>query len=502
MNFKTRMIISILLLLLVSIALPLLIIFVQRFSPPIYVFSYVLLLIGIGTFFWAGLTKIIITITYIFLTILFLYTFPEYDLPIVITGSILFLFNPYKFIETIFSKNLKTDRENNLYKMVRKKNQQYFLYHQDMKKFYYLPNYILLYKNKFYKLIRYTIPAILYGAASFFSFYRLKSFINFANSIKYYDNLMFWFISVIVILITALFIQYKGFKSAVRFILIFIFPYLFYIIFHMATFPKNDLLIKYFILAGCIIGLFVVIIVQIPYYYQRVIYYSYSYFDNKNNLDVYANGVYEKYIYHKGHQRHGIYLLNTNLLDFQEKFKWLLIYANYHHIIITSYTYKAGELKLYCAFRTDKKKQPNRLLKYLSKLYKNKNIILTSFVDQDALYYPEKFSNTDNYIIARAIKEANVLKDFGLNKNIILSLFINFDEHKNMVEFAREKQINIYDLSNYKALAEVRVELKNDANQIELVLRDILSSLYFHNGKFLKVVIRYSVEKVNKYLLN
>lgn len=504
MKLVTRLVISIILFTLGSIALPLLIIFVKNpnFSPAIYVFSYILLLIGIGTFFWGGLTKIFINTTYILLTILFLYTFPTYDIAIIITGSALFMLNPYKFMENIFSKNLCREREKSYYKLVSKKNQEYFLYHQEMKKFFHMKSYIMLYKNFFYRFIRYSIPAMLYGAASFFSFYRLKSFLNFTESLtNYYDNLLFWFVSIVVILITAMIIQYKGFSSAFRFLLFFIFPYMFYIIYHIVSFPKNDMLIKYFILAACILGLIVVIAVQIPYYYQRVIYYTYNYFDNKNGQDVYANGLYEKNIIKEGHQRHGIYLMNMALADFQYKFKWLLIYCNYNKIIITAYTYKQNEIKLYCVFRTDKKKQPKKMLNYLSRLFKNKSIILNQFVDKESVYLNELFINTENYLVAKAIKDANLLKEFGLRKPVVISLFANFKEHRDMIEFAREKKINIYDLSNLDSIAEIRMMLPNDNNAIELAIRDIYASLIFHNVLNTRVVVRYSIAKVNNILV-
>ena len=84
---------------------------------------------------------------------------------------------------------------------------------------------------------------------------------------------------------------------------------------------------------------------------------------------------------------------------------------------------------------------------------------------------------------------------------MVISLFANFKEHRDMIEFAREKKINIYDLSNLDSIAEIRMMLPNDNNAIELAIRDIYASLIFHNVLNTRVVVRYSIAKVNNILV-
>ncbi|MGI6782241.1 MAG: hypothetical protein ACOX56_05405 [Acholeplasmataceae bacterium] len=72
-------------------------------------------------------------------------------------------------------------------------------------------------------------------------------------------------------------------------------------------------------------------------YMRRVTYHSSNYLDTNNNHFVYANLLYEPYMFNEYFTTVGIYELNIDIDQFHDRLNDVLAYANFKLFFITAY---------------------------------------------------------------------------------------------------------------------------------------------------------------------
>ena len=491
MNLKKRLITSLIIILAATISLPLLIIYLKSYSIRSYIYSYIICLLIMSTFFLGGFSKLIINLIYAILVSILIYTLYKYELVVMVLGAILFVLNPLRFFERFLKTKFKENTKTELRNLVRDDSYVFYSYTNEMKKVFHSESLSLYNKNHFYRFLRNMTSSIMISSAVFISFYYAVPYRDFLK-LPYINLIMVSYI-ILVLLISGYLVKEKSFYSCFRFLNLFSIPFLLFLVYN----AKEKMLsfkIKMILFLVLLVILLVLIIFHIIFYFRRVCFLDYEYTSEKGEKTI-ANALYEPYIYLSGYNLIAIYQIRCDYDYFKMHFKKFLIYANYHKFIITGYKVFKNEIKLYTCFKTRDYKKPKRFSNYLaSKLLSD--ILINTIVDNENIIYPREFSKDKNYIIQRAIKSANYLKEIELKKSVIISLFFHFDDNYNLLKFQEENLAYIYMLSNMEKIVETQFVSKNDNNKIEILIRKLLLSAEQKNGEYLRIIVKYPNKKI------
>lgn len=503
MNLKVRMWFTIIQALLASIATVLLILYVPKIDISIYIYSYIIFLIYLFNFFWGGVSKLVVNGIYATLIILFNMAYPRFFLGIAIAGAFLIIFNPLKPLQNLIARSLKSEVHISLSSLALRQNKVFWEYRKVMKQHFHLDSYAKLFQNRVYAFLRRAVPTLLYICGAFLAIYSLNEdkhrqnfeFMKKAFGVNNYAFTIFMIVSIVCIFIFGYIIYLKSFKSGVRFLTILVIPFITFVIHLLKNIIfKNQTTLYLVVHSGFIIASLVIVIIQIVLYFKRVTYKYYHYFDNDKQEEVFANALYEPFVFDNGYSRVGVFNIAISKYAFQEKFQKVISFANQKYFIITSYVFRDNYVTIYTVFKNSDTAHPRQFLKFLSKIYCCNFITINTFLDEEKLFYPKLFYNNENYIVARTITEAKELLKLGFYKPIILSFFFDFPSENDIINYSQKQPTNTYRTTNNKKLVETRTTVENDETMLEITSRKILLDALMHNAKYLKVSIRYQLE--------
>ena len=142
----------------------------------------------------------------------------------------------------------------------------------------------------------------------------------------------------------------RGFTTMFRLLRIAIFLPIIYLIIMSGL----DDLLKYSFVALFVIGFIGLVVTETLLTYTRVDYNAYNYIDPITNHEVFANALYEPFIYNEDRESMVKFSIDSSKDVFVKNFKELLVYANVHRFILTAYTYNKGSVDLYVEFYNKK----------------------------------------------------------------------------------------------------------------------------------------------------
>jgi hypothetical protein len=363
----------------------------------------------------------------------------------------------------------------------------FFAYRREMKNFYHLPQARKLYTKDWYLHLRQITTLFLVSIGIFLFIHGLN---NIKNSLDDFDWLNFFiFYSVIIVFVLAFFLFKKGFTSTFRGLAVSSFPIIIYLIL-VSNFPNE---VKYSFAGSFVIIGLVVSVVEMIKLFQRVVYDSYHYYDVDQQLEVFANALFEPLVYNESFTKTGHYQIKVKLETFQKHLHDILVYANYFKFIITAYAYGKEMLHVYADFHEKGAKRADRFKVYLEAKFKMAVPMILED-DPEKTLYEKRFFHRPDYIIARAQSLAALLKELEIKTKIIISMIVYFDLEEELEEFSKEYPVTkLADLSEDDYLT-VRIDVPtlNIDYMIESKIREVLLALMVYHGKFVRISVYYS----------
>lgn len=431
-------------------------------------------------YIWFGISRLIVYFIYGVFMIPSLFFFPkEYHILLIFIFTIIIVLNPLAGFEKFLNSNLQDSFTKTFTYTPKGKYKTFHKYKEEMKNHYHLPQTQKFYTKPYYRFLStFTVLGL------FFSLIFLLLFSSSDIVIDEGWNLRSFITLYVAILFTiALLVLYKkGFISTSRVFKIGIFPPIIIIL----SFLDFNNVVKIISIIALSIGFLVVIINEIIQYYLRVVYSSYSYYDPKTNEDVWANAIYESFVYSSTEKKMKVITFNLPEELFHKHFKSLLITTNYYKTIVTAYSLKRGIVKLYIEYYSEN--ALNKIKRSIKRIYKVE-IENSEIVDEE--YYEAKFLHNHEYIISKAIKLSNLLIELDIDKPVIISVFSHFKNIEKMKPLAQKYQTKLLEEENEYCLVESTITVQNLDYLIETHLRNLLLEMLINGGTFVRVMVYY-----------
>jgi len=403
----------------------------------------------------------------------------DYRLMLILILTIIIVINPLSGFEHYLDKKLSLSATET-FKFIRNgKYKTFYLYKKQMNDYFHLPQTRKLYTKPIYKFLRTFFVITLFTILIFLLIYTTNDIIR-LQGIRDINIVSIYFQIVLAILIILL--HKRGFTSMFRGLRLSIFVPVIYLI----IMSNLDDLIKWSFVSLLIIGFIGLIVTETYFSYTRVEYSAYNYFDPITNQDVFANALYEPFIYNDNRVALIKFRINSSKDVFVKNLKELLIYANMHKFILTAYTYNKGEIDFYVEFYNEKIIE--KATKKLASVFKCE--VQTSRIE-DSLFYEKTFLHNHEYIITRALSLAHLLKDLEIKDNVIISTSMHFSNIDNAKEIFRNYNVNLLENKENYCLLEVNIKVKNLDYIIEKELRDVLLDMLVNGGTFVRVMVYY-----------
>ena len=484
---KQRMTISIIISALIIITLPFAFTLFEIQWKSIFLIFSLITLAYIGIFIFGGLPELIIFGIYGGLTALALRLINiDYQIPIIVIATLIFLLNPLSSFESYLRKQMKDENTQPIQISIRGNRWPFFAYRKEMKNYYHLPQSRKLYTIQSYKYLRQFLMLALIGIGIFSFIHEVNHIANTLDNFNW-TNFVTLYIIVMIFLL-AYFLYLKGFTSTFRTFAISLFPLIIYII-SVSTF---DNVIKISMMIGFIIFTLVIITIELYRLHQRVIYDALTYYDVDMQKDVYANALFEPIVYNETYTLCSEYLIKTDKTTFDLHFHDILVYANFFHFIIVAYTINQTEVTLHVHFYYKDHRRVDKFKSFLETKFQ-RSIPVHTFSDFSKTDYEKNFFHKDSYIIARAQHLAYLLKELQIHSKIIISIIVYFDKLKDFEAFNNvhdSVQLNDIVIENYVS-ARVDCICVNNRYVIETKLREILINLMIYHGKFVRLNVYY-----------
>lgn len=445
---------------------------IDMFSLLVIVFDFIYL--------WFGLSRLIVYFIYGVFMIPSLFFFPkEYHILLIFIFTIIIVLNPLAGFEKFLNSNLKDNYTKTFTYVPKGKYEIFHKYKKEMKNHYHLPQTQKFYTKPYYRLLS-TVTIL----GLFFSLIFLLLFSSSDIVIDEGWNVRSFITLYVAILFTiALLVLYKkGFVSTSRVFKIGIFPP---IIIILSVLDYNNVL-KTISIIGLVIGFLTVIVNEIIQYYIRVVYSSYNYYNPKTNEDVWANALYEPFVYSSIEKKMKLITITLPEELFHKNFKSLLIATNYYKTIITAYSLKKGTVKLYIEYYREGAIE--KIKRSIEKIY-NVKIEHSQIVDE--AYYETQFLHNHEYIIAKAIKLSNLLIELDIDKPVIISVFMHFKNIEDVKSLAKKFQTKLLEDEEKYCLVESSITVQNIDYLIETHLRNLLLEMLIKGGTFVRVMVYY-----------
>ena len=484
---KSRLIIALTLSILILILMPIALSLFNIRGRGIFMISAIVSFVYIGVYVFGGIPKLIIYAIYGVIIALILSMIPyDYQMPIVIIGTFLFILNPLSAFEKYLESKMKEEDVLPIRISIRGSYWPFFEYRKEMKNFYHLPQQKKLYTKKWYLHARQATMVFLYTLGVFIFIQQINYIANRIDDINWYN--FFTLYVVIIIFLLAYFVHLKGFTSTFRTFGISLFPP---IIFMLMISDIPDAL-KYslagsFVIFGLVIGT-----IELINLHKRVAYDSYKYYDVDQQMEVHANALFEPLVYNETFTLCGHYQIKKSKKECRKHFHDILIYANYFHFIITAYAIDKDGVHLYAEFNQKAMKRAQKFKTFLETKYKT-SVPLDLQSDPEKTLYEKKFFHRPEYIIARAQRLAELLKEFSIDASIIISIIAYFKNESDIQTLSDEYKVTIMPNMKVDDYITARIDIKtiNNEYMIETKIRDVLLNLLISQGQFVRISVYY-----------
>lgn len=433
-------------------------------------------------YFIGGLSKLFVNLIYGLGLFLLMYFFKDYRFAFVVIGTFIFLLNPLSYVENKLAKRLDNPDPIELQKLVKRSYYPYYDYRVKMKDYYHLPQTIKFYRKKaYYRLINIT-TFVLAGLGIFLTLMELNTMVTEIAALRLESILIFYV--VIVIFVSALILYKKGFKSLRHFVT----PIIFLPMPLLAVMTNLTLAWKISIASITGVAALLLIFFELYQYFQRVSYHSSNYLDSNNNHFVYANLLYEPYMFNEYYTLVGKYELRLDIETFHKKFQKILVYANFRMFFITSYVDTGSSIIIYTQFNKRHLKLPEKFSNYLEKVYETSSIT-TIRLDPSHTIYEQTFYRSDDYIVARAVTHGKMMKNLEINAPLIISMYFYFNNIDNLKEFIKNYKVDIISLAENVVTIKVEFEIVNVDYLIDLKVREILLNALIYEGTYIRITV-------------
>ncbi len=431
-------------------------------------------------YFIGGLSKLFVYIIYGIGLFLLMYFFSDYKFAFIIIGTFILLLNPLAYFENKIAKALDSPDPIEFQMLVKRSYFPIFDYRAKMKEYYHLPQTRKFYKNnKYYYLVNLT-TFILAGIGIFLTLLELNAMARELQQLRLESILVFYI--VVAIFFAALVINKKDFSSLKHNIIPMIFlptPLL--------AFMTNLSLFWKVIIASISGAVALVLLFHAFYQYmRRVTYHSSNYLDTNNNHFVYANLLYEPYMFNEYFTTVGIYELNISIDQFHDRLNDVLAYANFKLFFITAYIDTGKGVVIYTQFHKNHQKSPEKFTKYLEKKYKT-NVATTITSDPSHEIFENTFFKTDDYIVARALSFGKLIKNLDIEIPLIIRMFFYFNNPQDLRGFVEHYNVDLISLRENVITVKVEFEIANVDYLIDLKVREILLNALINDGHYVRI---------------
>lgn len=484
---KRRIMISASMILLLIVLIPIAVLLFDLRDQGIFMIVMLITIVYVSVYVFGGVPKLIVYLVYGIITAAMLILAPQpYHLPLAIIGALLFVLNPLSAFETFLEKTLNEEDVLPLRISIRGSYWPFYSYQKEMKNFYHLPQARKLFTLNWYLHARQvlTVALVTLGAVVF-----INNLSNIANSLDNFSWVNFFnFYSVIIIFILALFLYKKGFTSTIRTLVVSIFPPIIFLVL-ISDFPDP---IRYSFAGATLITFLVILGIELSKFYQRVAYDDYHYYDVDQQMEVFANALFEPLIYNESFTKCATFQMKIKPEEFQKQFHSILVYANYFRFIITAYTFEKKNITLHAHFHFKNKKRIEKFKTFLESRFKGE-VSVNEFMDPNKHHYEKTFFHRPDYIVARALALASLLKELEIKTRIIVSMIVYFEHEDDLLEMQKmysTKRLDDLSEEDYFT-ARLDVSLLNVDYVIEAKVREMLLELMIHSGKFVRINVFY-----------
>ena len=273
-----------------------------------------------------------------------------------------------------------------------------------------------------------------------------------------------------------------------RSIIVSMFPLLIYLILYsdFSEYIKIIMSVITILIALVIIGY------ELYTYYQRVAYQSYKYRDPDKNWEVFANATFEPLVYNETFTKVSRFTIEVSSEKFERNFHDILVYANFYRFIITAYAYSSKNVIIYADFHHKKSKRIMKFRNFLTK--KLKNVPDVQVIDDiNKKVYETNFFHKTEYIVARAIHLAKLLKDLEIESEIIISMIFYFESKDDLRSFQDSHFTVRLEHLEDDDIYTVRVDMisQNIDYIIEQKVREVLMDAMINRGTYVRISVFY-----------
>lgn len=488
---KRRLMISIILILILLISFSIVFPLMSLDTSLIYTVFAVISIVLLSVYLFSGTAKFLVMLIYSLLIIFGLIIMPDYQHAIVAVGTLMIILNPLANFESFLENKLIPAETAPLRISVRGKYWPFYQYRQEMKDYVRLPKTKKLFTKSWYLKLRQLTTILLLFIAIYLFINELKNiYIDLSN----YNPLQVFTFYAVVSLFVLTFILYKnGFTALFRAAIMFMFVPM---IFAVWLLPVSTVTKTIFTIIIVILGI-TDIVYEKYLSLSRVAYSAYKYYDPDDQRHVFANEFYEPLVYNETYNIVGIYKLRIDLEKFEELLDEILFYSNRKHFMITAYTFNGKDLVIYTEFYHKHGKRAQNFQNYLELKFHTK-VEAQIVYDKYKQIYEKTFFHKTEYIVARALSLANLLKTLHVDKNeLIISVIFSFKTKQDIINLSKHyyvARMEELDDSEYFA-ARVSVKTPNSNFAIEQKVRDILLNAMIYQGQYVRILVYYEGER-------
>ncbi len=483
---KQRIIISSIIILLTIIALPFVMIFAEQHEQGLFLIGVLILAVYLAIFIFGNIPKLIIYMIYGGMTAFFLYALQDYQIPIVMIATLLFILNPLAQFENFLNEKMSDEQVLPIHISIHGSKWPFFEYRKAMKNFYHLPQSRKLFTKKWYLRARQLFMLLFIAGGIFLFINQINMIVNTLNDFSW--DRFFTFYMVVILFLLAWIIHLKGFTSMFRALSVSLFPPIIYLVL-ISSFANS---LRYSLAGSLFIIAIVTSIWELMALHQRVAYDAYEYYDVDRQLDVYANALFEPLVYNESYTLCADYRFRGTQKEFDRIFQDILIYANYFKFIIVAYACGQQTVEINAHFHYRDEKRVLKFKSYMESKLKRK-LDVHYYHDFNKTEYEQQFFHKPAYIIARTQRLAELLSDLQITSKIIISFIVYFEALEDLEEMA--KHYRLTPLTNMKVdqylTARIDIQSINDDYVIETKVRDFLLNLMIHSGTFVRVSVYY-----------
>lgn len=437
---------------------------------------------------FAGMPKFFIAVIYGLLTSIFLILLPEYNLAFILIGALLFVLNPLSDLENVFVKKLP--KQGSMISQIRGSYEPFYQYRKEVKNYYHFPQVRKLHTKPSYLRRRQAVVIVMSILAIFLLIREIELLMRILTQPFNIHAFSASTYSVILLIVLTVILYRKGFQSMVSILTISIFPPVTYSLY--VTLKPAYL---GFILGTIALGLGIAVaVIEYLNYMKRVVYEYYHYYDNDKQEEVFANALFEPFVYNDSFILSAKFSIKTDLHKFNKKFQNILSYSNFKRFFITAYTYnrRKDTVTIYTEFHYRDEKLIKKLNAYLEAIFED-SIKYTVTNDKDKKLYEQTFFHNYDYIVARTLYLADILKVLEIKDNVIVRMVCYFENYEDLKAMSKNYAITRMPELDLENIITVRIDTKvnNIDYVIEARIREILIDLLVNRGKYVRVSVFY-----------